>query len=91
MKAANVVPILKDGDKHHYSNHRPISIFLQSSKIREKIHDKRLSKLVDKYHLLDESKYGFRKGRSNARTLMDLVEGITASLDNKKTTIGVFY
>ena len=90
MKTANVVPIFKDGDTHHYTNHRQIYILSQFSKIIEKVFHKRLRKFVDKYHLLDESQYGFRKWRSTAMALMDLVEGNTTSLDNKKTTICVF-
>ena len=64
MKNAKVVSIFKDGDKHHYTNNRPICILSQFSKIIEIIFDKRLSKFVDKYHLLDENQCGFMKGRS---------------------------
>ena len=89
MKTAKVLSIFKYGDIHDYTNYR-LFILSQFSKMIEKVFDKRKSKFVDKYHLLDECQYGFRKGYSSTMALMDFLEGITTSLDNKETTIGVF-
>ena len=53
MKNAKVVPIFKDRDIHHSISYGSISIYSQYSKIIEEVFDKRLSKFVDKYHLID--------------------------------------
>ena len=90
IKTANVVSIFKDGGMHHYTNNWPTSILSQFSRIIETSFDKRLSIFVDERHLLDEGRYGFRKWLSTVMAMKNFVEGITTSLDNEKTTIGVF-
>ena len=62
----------------------------QFSKILEKVFNDRLDKFIEKYCLLNESQYGFRSNRSTSLALLELIEEITTSLDNKKATVGVF-
>ena len=83
LKLLRFFPSSKYGDIHHYALYTSKSILLQYFKIIEKVFDKRLGKFVDKYNLLDESKYGFRIGRSTAMALMDWIEGTKMSLDDK--------
>ena len=84
MKTAKVIPMYKTGNKHHFTNYRPISLFPQFSKILEKLFNDRLCKFIDKYKLLTDSQYGFRANRSTARALTELAEEITNSTDNTK-------
>ena len=62
----------------------------QFSKILEKLFDKRFTNYIDRNNILIDSQYGFRNGRSTAMALIELIEEITTSLDDKMSTIGVF-
>lgn len=91
MKVAKVVPLYKDGDKHMFTNYRPISLLSQFSKVLEKKFVQKLDEFIEKKkQLLNESQYGFRLGRSTASATMNIVEDIVNATDNKKHTIGVF-
>ena len=90
MKTAKVIPMYKTGNKHHFTNYRPISLLPQFSKILEKLFNDRLCKFIDKYKLLTDSQYGFRTNRSTALALTELTEEITNATDNKKFVIGTF-
>lgn len=48
MKVAKVVPLYKDGDKHMFTNYRPISLLSQFSKVLEKIFVQKLDEFVEK-------------------------------------------
>ena len=50
----------------------------------------RLYKFVEHNKLLNESQYGFRKGRSTNLALLKVVNDIMEATDRKDTTIGVF-
>ena len=90
MKLAKVIPLFKSGNKNSFNNYRPVSLLSQFSKILEKLFDVRLQSFIDKYDLLSNCQYGFRPNCSTSLALMELVEEISSSLDNKKVTIGVF-
>lgn len=49
MKTAKVCPLFKHGDKHLFTNYRPISLLPQFSKIIEKIFSVRLDSFLQKY------------------------------------------
>ena len=90
MKVAKVVPIFKGGEKKHFTNYRPVSLLPQFSKVLEKLFHSRLSNFIDRYSILNDNQYGFRKNRSTSLALLELVEKLTAGLDNKDITIGIF-
>jgi len=90
MKIAKVIPLFKAGERNSFNNYRPVSLLPQFSKILEKLFDYRLQKFIDKHDLLSDCQYGFRQNRSTNFALMELIEEICSSLDNKKNTIGVF-
>ena len=56
----------------------------------EKLFNNRLDNFLEKNNVITDSQYGFRKNRSTSMALIELIEKITESLDNKKITIGVF-
>ena len=60
MKIAKVLPLYKNGEKHLFTNYRPVSLLSQFSKILEKLFAFRLDKFIDKYQILNNSQYGFR-------------------------------
>lgn len=49
-----------------------------------------MDSFIDKYGILTDSQYGFRSNRSTSLALIDLVEELTTSIDDKKFAIGVF-
>ncbi len=51
MKIA-IIPLYKTGDKHHFTNYRPVSLLSQFSKILEKLFNDSLDKFIDKHKIL---------------------------------------
>lgn len=90
MKIARVLPLYKSGDKHCFSNYRPVSLLPQFSKILEKLFNSRLQKFVEKNNLLSDCQYGFRQGRSTSLALIDLIEEIIKCIERKKYVFGLF-
>ena len=88
MKIAKVVPLFKSGEKNVFTNYRPISL-PQFSKVLEKLFYDRMALFLNKYDTLSPSQYGYRSNMSTNEALLELVEEITNSLENKYA-IGVF-
>ena len=90
LKIARIIPLFKSGDKHVFTNYRPVSLLPQFSKILEKIFNNRLDSFIEKKCILSECQYGFRNSRSTYMALMDLIENICESIDKKKYVMGIF-
>ena len=90
LKIAKICPIYKCEDKKIVSNYRPISILSVFSKILEKLMYDRLLCFLDSHQILEASQYGFRRKHSTYMALLDLVDKISCSLDDKLYSIGVF-
>ncbi len=90
MKTAKVIPIFKNGDRHCFSNYRPISLLSQFSKILEKIFVRRIDNFIDKHKWLSDHQFGFRTNRSTSMAVLELVEEISSSMDKNEYTVGVF-
>lgn len=90
LKIAKVVPIFKNDDKKLITNFRPISVLPVFSKIFEKIMSVRLISYMEKNKFLTDKQYGFREKHSTYMALIELIDHITAELDNSKFSLGVF-
>uniref|UniRef100_A0A3Q3BKX6 Reverse transcriptase domain-containing protein n=1 Tax=Kryptolebias marmoratus TaxID=37003 RepID=A0A3Q3BKX6_KRYMA len=90
MKIAKVIPIYKNGEKNLFTNYRPISLLPQFSKILEKLFVNRLNLFIDKHNILSSSQYGFKSRNSTSMAIMDLIEQITAAVDQKQYCVSVF-
>uniref|UniRef100_A0A8C6LUY9 Reverse transcriptase domain-containing protein n=1 Tax=Nothobranchius furzeri TaxID=105023 RepID=A0A8C6LUY9_NOTFU len=90
MKIAKVIPLHKSGDKHIFSNYRPISLLSQFSKILEKLYIARLDRFLINEEILNDSQYGFRTNHSTSMALMELTEEISEALDKKNHLISIF-
>ena len=64
MKIARVVPLFKTGDLSLFTNYRPVSILPALSKILERIVYNRLINFWNKFNILSNNQYGFRKNHS---------------------------
>lgn len=90
LKASKVVPIFKKGSKSLMSNYRPISITSPFSKVLEKLMHSRLISFLDKFQILYEYQFGFRKHFSTTLALTDVVNMIQNETYNKNYVLAVF-
>ena len=85
-----VIPLFISGEKHLFTNYRPISLLPQFSKILKKLSTSRLKCFVNFCDILNSCQHGFREGMSTSHALIELLEDITKSLENKKYALGIF-
>ena len=90
MKLAKVIPIFKNGEKHHMENYRTVSLLPQFSKILEKLFVKQLDVFIDKYRLLSEHQYGFRKNRTITYAVLEMVEDMSQAVANDECSVGIY-
>ena len=84
-KTANVVPIHKKEDKQLIKNYRPISLLPVIAKLFEKVLFKHLYNFFEFNHLITKKQSGFRPGDSTTNQLIDFVNEIHKSFDDKKS------
>ena len=78
------------GEKNVFTNYRPVSLLLQFSKILEKKFNNKLDSFIEKYNILSGNQYGFRTKHSTPLALIEVSENLSASIDSKNITVGVF-
>ena len=84
-KLANVTPIHKKENKQIIKNYRPISLLPICSKLFEKIIFKHLYNYLSTNNLITKNQSGFRPGDSTVNQLIDFVNEIHKSFDNKNS------
>ena len=92
LKTAKVVPIFKSGDKHKFTNYRPISLLSSISKLLEKLVAKQMAGYLNKHKLLYKHQYGFRKGHSTIHPVLQFLDKIMDSLNKTipEYSLGIF-
>lgn len=90
LKQAIVTPVYKSGSRDEPSNYRPISVLPAISKIVEKLINNRLLNYIDKYDILSDSQYGFRRKRSTEDAVTALTSLIVKQIDTNKKCLTVF-
>ena len=90
LKAANVTPIFKAGQKSDPSNYRPISVLNVLAKILEKIVNTQLCNHLATNNMLSENQYGFRSNMGTQDAILKLSEHITRYVDANKKCFTVF-
>ena len=90
LKIAKVLPIFKADDNRKFSNYRPISILPIFSKILERVVYVRLMKYLTKHNILSNNQFGFRKNHSTFMAVLDLIDNLSKSIDEKEFSVGVF-
>ena len=90
MKIAKVSPIFKKGDKLILSNYRPISVLSSFSKILERIMYNRLYAYLAENNILFNKQFGFRAGHSTEHALLELIDQISDSFNDKLYFLGIF-
>ena len=90
LKAANICPIFKKGEKFKCENYRPISLLSNISKIFEKIMYNRVENFLISSNQFYDLQFGFRRKHSTNHALLSIVETIREAMDNKLFSCGVF-
>ena len=83
-KSAHVTPIFKKGDNHIPSNYRPISLTSIVCKTIEHIIHSQIINHLDKYGLLTDRQFGFRKKHSCESQLLLTVDDLARGLRDKE-------
>ena len=84
-KSANVTPIHKKNDKQSIKNYRPISLLPICAKIFEKIVFDQLYSYFTSNGLITKNQSGFRSGDSAINQLIELVNEIHKSFDQRNS------
>src|SRR3989442_97744 len=91
LKSAKTIPIFKTGDHTAMSNYRPISLLSIFSKVFESLVSTRLSSFFAKFNTLYEFQFGFRTNYSTKLALLNSVDDILNSLNDKQYVAGIFF
>ena len=90
MKIARVIALFKKGDKLSCDNYRPISLLSCFNKIFEKLICRQLLEFVNKYDVLYDLQFGFRKKFSTTLALIETVDSIRRLIDQGNYVLGIF-
>ena len=90
MKLAYVTPIFKKGDKLDSTNDQPISVTPSFAKIFERLHLTQMMEFIDKHKIINKEKFGFQKKKSATDVVLELVETVSANLDQSKEIVAIF-
>ena len=90
MKIGRVLPVFKSGDVLNMGNYRPITNLLNINKIFELLTYKRIMKFIDRFHLLSDLQYGFRKARNTTQAIFKLAYDMLKSFHEKYYTVALF-
>ena len=90
LKIANVIPLYKSGDPLYFSNYRPVSLLSVLSKVFEKVMYNRLLSFLNKYKVLIDTQFGFRKLHSSYMALLLMVDQISKAIENGNFIVGIF-
>src|SRR5260221_7694543 len=80
-KNANVTPIYKSGARWDAGNYRPVSLTVVLCKVFESILREEMVKYLDRWDLIGNNQYGFRKGRSCLNNLLLFLDEVTEYVD----------
>ena len=92
LKLAKVIPVFKDGDKHEFTNYRPISILSSFSKLLEKIVSRQIMGFLNANNVLYKHQYGFREKHNTSHPVLHFTNKIFNSLNQNPsaTTLAIF-
>lgn len=89
-KESVVTPVYKSGDTTNVCNYRPISVINNFAKIFEQCLKNRLIDFFDKFDVITDRQFGFRKNKSTEHAVLDLLYETISNLDSNKKCLAVF-
>lgn len=90
LKTAKVVPIYKSGPTEACDNYRPISLLSNLSKVLEKTVYTRLYSYLERFNLIYDFQFGFRKSHSTTHALVSFTTSVSDALDRGEYACGLF-
>ena len=81
LKIARVLPLHKGGSFDKMINFRPISILSSISKIFERLMFNKMYSFIEKYQILCNLQFDFRKGHNTEFTVMHTIKSVTLDKD----------
>ena len=82
--------MLKSGSEKSVSNYRPISVLSFLSKIFEKCIHIRLVNFLSQNKILSSNQFGYQVGINTTDAILDLLDKVYDSLNNKKICVSLF-
>ena len=73
LKIAKLIPIYKEDDDTEPGNYRPISLLSIFNRLFEKLMYTRLLNFMEKFDLLSNNQYGFRKRHATHHAILDII------------------
>ena len=89
-KIAKVIPLFKGGYKESVNCYRPISLLPAFGKLIEKLVSFQILDYFEKFDLLSEHQFGFRKHYGTEFAILDISEKILKNLDDGLNTCSIF-
>ena len=90
LKTARVIPIYKKGDRSILVNYRPVSVLPVLSKVFEKILYNRIMSFFDRFQVISQFQFGFRKKHSTELALTYFLNKASKALDERLYFISTF-
>ena len=87
LKVARVVLVFKGGTHDKLVNYRPISILPTLQKIFKRLMYNRLLSCINKYNILFDCQFGFRKNRNTEQVVLNTLNNIVMSVNYKISTL----
>ena len=84
FKLSKVIPLFKKGDSSLLINYRPISLLPTISKIFERVIHDQMYEYFNKFKLLAEQQYGFRKQHSTEYAAVKLIDHVSREMEAGK-------
>ena len=81
---SNITAIYKKGDMTHAVNYRPVSLTSITCKAMEHIFYHHIMNHLELHNILSDNQHGFRKHRSCETPLVNTIQSVAKSLDNKE-------
>ena len=90
LKTGCITPIYKNGDRNNITNYRPICSLSPFSKIFERLIYNRMISFIEKYSILSNTQFGFRKNMSTETALINYINKIHDGLNKKHYVMSIF-
>lgn len=91
LKVAKVIPIFKEGRPSFVKDYRPISVLPLFSRVIECLVFYRLYTFLTNHNIFFSSQFGFRSSYSTYMAVIDLVDKVARSFDDKEHGFWIFF